>query len=693
VFKKLAAFVTALTLLGSLIFIGSPLAFALSPTDTIIIEGHGWGHAVGMCQWGAKGMAEAGFTYDQILAHYYQNTTLEAGTVPDTVKVGLLPNQDEISVTCAGYFHIHDGVTSIPTAEPGDVCKVSMSAEGKYQVFNNDVLLGAYTGPIIFNSATPDYNFLQLPQEGTYTHFRGDIIIQNITTGDGLTAINELPFEEYLYGVVPSEMPSGWPAEALKAQACAARNYALKKIGYHTGYDLCAEIHCQVYRGYDHEAPSTNAAVDATAGKLIMCEGKPITAYYHSTCGGSTENSEDVWVTELPYCKAVDCPYCTGSLHRNWSATYTVSEIETKLNANDATKVPGTLTGLKITSTRGPRRVGTVEITGTEGVKEISGSAFRSALGTNEIESTWFTISRIPRLAGSNRYSTSCVVSAKGWETSNVVVIARGDNFPDALAGAVLAHKNSCPILLTESATLTGETEAEIKRLSATRVIVLGGTGAISSTVEQKLSQLGLSVTRISGGDRYDTAAKIALEVGSPSRTAIIATGENFADALAISSYSAANQKPILLVKKDFLPKATEDALSDLNISSVIIVGGTGAVSQAVEDALIAKDITVTRIAGADRYDTAYKIVSQYFASPENVYITRGDNFPDALSAAPLASKNSSPLLLVKPDGLPSGITSYLEAKRTTINGPYIIGGSGAVSSAVDDAVADILGI
>ncbi|MDO8885558.1 SpoIID/LytB domain-containing protein [Candidatus Oleimmundimicrobium sp.] len=684
-FKKLAAFVTALTLLGSLFFIGSPLAFALSPTDTIVIEGHGWGHAVGMCQYGAKGMAEAGFTYDRILAHYYQGTTLEAGSVPATIKIGLLTKQSEISVTGTGNFNIYAGSDIIATGSAEQVWKVRLSGT-QYQVIKPDETpLGTYAYPIKF---VPASGLIKLPQKTTYNRFRGSMIVQSLT--DGLAAINELSFDKYLYGVVPSEMPSSWHPEALKAQACAARNYAFKNIGKHDNYDLCATTHCQVYLGYDHERESTNAAVDATAGKLIMNSDGPITAYYHSTCGGSTENSENVWSTPRDYCKAATCPYCTASKYRNWSVTYTVSEIQAKLNANDATKVPGTLIGLEITSLRGPRRVGYVKIVGTDGEVEVSGSKFQSVLG---LRSTWFTISRIPRLAGLNRYSTSCAISTKGWETSNAVVIARGDLFPDALAGAALAYKNSCPILLTESATLTAETEAEIKRLGATRAIILGGTGAISSTVEQKLSQLGLSVTRISGEDRYDTAAKIALKVGSPSQTAIIATGENFADALAISSYSAENQKPILLTLKDSLPNETDNVLSSLGIKSVVIVGGTGAVSQTVQDALIAMGITVTRIGGTDRYDTAYKIANQYFSAPVNVYITRGDLFPDALSAAPLAAKNSAPLLLVKPGELPLGIKSYLEAKSAFISGPYIIGGSGAVSSAVDNEIANALGI
>jgi len=399
-FFSKSKFLRILTVAGGLsfllvIFTPPTSVSALSSTSTVTITGHGWGHAVGMCQYGAKGMADAGYTYDQILAHYYQGTTLEAGSVPEKIKVGLLTKQSEISVTCAGIFYIYDGVTSIATANPGDAWKVNMSAEGKYQVIKSDgTLLGAYAGPIVFKSASPGSNFLQLPQKVTYSHFRGDMIVQSLT--DGLAAINELPFEKYLYGVVPSEMPSGWSAEALKAQACAARNYAFKNIGKHGNYDLCASTHCQVYLGHDHEAVSTNAAVDATAGKLIMSNGSPIMAYYHSTCGGSTENSEDVWSAALPYCRAVSCPYCTSSSYRDWSVTYTVAELEEKLNANPNTQVPGTLIGLEITSTRGPRRVGYVKIVGTDGEIEVTGSLFKSVLG---LRSTWFVLSQYTDLS------------------------------------------------------------------------------------------------------------------------------------------------------------------------------------------------------------------------------------------------------------------------------------------------------
>jgi len=701
VFKKLAAFVTALTLLGSLFFIGSPLAFALSPTDTIIIEGHGWGHGIGMSQWGAIRQAEAGKSYKDILNSYYTGITYGSYPSSSPVRVTLATSQSSIKVTSSQPFKWQSD-TIVGDCAANSIWEVRVE-NGSYRLYVDGTQAGLYGTPIKFISNGDLLRVVNFkpayPASASSPRYRGTITAEKpAPDSTTLNIVNELSLGEYLYGVVPKEIGGTTSIEAQKAQAVAARTYAVR-YGLNK---LIASTACQVYGGYEWETILARSAVDATKGEIMLYNGNPIGAFYHSSSGGHTEDVSNVWGSNqanYPYLKGVPDPYCGADTpNYSWTTTYTVQQLEDKLYLQkDSLGDPwllGDLLGLEIKEKGVSGRVISLAVVGTEGTKIISNAdKVRSVLG---LKSSWFTLSplsRIPRLAGSNRYSTSCVVSAKGWETSNVVVIARGDNFPDALAGAALARKNSCPILLTESATLTIETEAEIKRLSATRVIVLGGTGAISSTVEQKLSQLGLSVTRISGGDRYDTAAKIALEVGSPSYTAIIATGENFADALAISSYSAANQKPILLVKKDFLPKATEDALSALNINSVVIVGGTGAVSQAVQDKLEDKDITVTRIAGTDRYDTAYQIVNRYFTAPINVYITRGDNFPDALSAAPLAAMKPAPLLLVKPDELPSGIKSYLEAKRTTINGPYIIGGSGAVSSAVDDAVADILGI
>lgn len=138
--------------------------------------------------------------------------------------------------------------------------------------------------------------------------YRGKITISVLPTDKGLLVVNSLPQEEYLYGVVPGEVPASWPMEALKAQAILARTYSQNNLAPHRDYDLVDSTNSQVYLGYDHEKPSTNRAVDETAGLVVGYEGKPVPyVYYFSTCGGQTEDSGQVWGTAVPYLVPVSC--------------------------------------------------------------------------------------------------------------------------------------------------------------------------------------------------------------------------------------------------------------------------------------------------------------------------------------------------------------------------------------------------
>ncbi len=332
-------------------------------------------------------MAESGFTYDQILTHYYSGASIQQGSLPPSIKVGILTNQSELLFTSEAGLYIDMGAERLLTTGPNELWRVRLSGI-QYQLVSPDgQIFGSYVYPIRFS---PVQGVVSLPQKTSYSRYRGSMIAQ--ITANGLTAVNELPFDQYLYGTVPSEMPFGWPAEALKAQACAARNYAVKNMGKHGSYDLCNTVHCQVYLGLDHEKPQTTAAVDSTSGKLIYADGQLIIAYYHSTCGGSTENSENVWTNPLSYLKAAPCPYCASSPHRDWSASFTVSELEAKLNADLKTAVSGALTGIGISSLRGERRVGMIKLIATAGEKEVSAGKLRGVLGTSTLKSTWFTI-------------------------------------------------------------------------------------------------------------------------------------------------------------------------------------------------------------------------------------------------------------------------------------------------------------
>ncbi len=177
----------------------------------------------------------------------------------------------------------------------------------------------------------PDRSFLLKPAKNAflqfgYRRYRGDLVVY--VEPHGLTLINILPLEEYLYSTVSSEMYSTWPLEALKAQAVAARTYALYHIFHpeHRLYDVCDTTHCQVYDGLNTETWSSRKAVKETAGQVIIYQHAPILAVFHADSGGHTENSEDVWGTEVPYLRGVaDWDYDKNPYH--WKKSYTAYDI------------------------------------------------------------------------------------------------------------------------------------------------------------------------------------------------------------------------------------------------------------------------------------------------------------------------------------------------------------------------------
>ncbi|MBF0705294.1 cell wall-binding repeat-containing protein [Alkalihalobacillus hwajinpoensis] len=280
------------------------------------------------------------------------------------------------------------------------------------------------------------------------------------------------------------------------------------------------------------------------------------------------------------------------------------------------------------------------------------------------------------RIQGETRYETSVKISQEGWETADTVVLARGDSFPDALAGAPLAYKYDAPILLTESGSLNKMAKEEIARLGAKDVIILGGTSAVSNYVKFQLEGMGIEVERIAGDNRFDTAANIAARLGGSPNKAIVANGMNFPDALAIAPYAAQKGYPILLTEADEIPSATSNALKGIDGS--IIVGGETAVNGKLDAKLHAED----RYAGDNRFGTAADIATNLNPSAR-VYVSTGMNFADALSGSVLAAKQNAAMLLVKPNMLPKETTEAIEDMEAyDFN---VLGGENAVSNDILD--------
>ncbi len=284
----------------------------------------------------------------------------------------------------------------------------------------------------------------------------------------------------------------------------------------------------------------------------------------------------------------------------------------------------------------------------------------------------------INRLAGSNRYQTAVKVSQAGWDKASVVLIARGDDYADALAGAPLAYKLDAPLLLTSPENLSACTRQEIIRLDASSAVILGSADAVSDDVAQELEDMGLQVQRVGGDNRYHTAALIAGEVAPQgASSAVIVTGLNFPDALAAASYAARAGYPVLLTRRDQLPAETAAAITDLGVSNTVIVGGTTAIGSTVSDQLPGSE----RITGADRYATAVELARHFDPPTGHIFIATGLNYPDALAGAVLAAKLNSTILLVLDDRVPGVVEDFVLARD--VEHATVLGGESVVGSAV----------
>ena len=286
------------------------------------------------------------------------------------------------------------------------------------------------------------------------------------------------------------------------------------------------------------------------------------------------------------------------------------------------------------------------------------------------------------RLSGTDRFKTAVEISKAGWDSADTIVLSTAFNFPDALAGGPLAHQMDAPILLTRKDRLVDATRDEILRLGATKAVILGGDGVVSQDVVKKLKTIGLSVERVSGTDRYETAAEIAKKLEATD-TAFVVYGRNFPDALSIAPYAAKEGHPILLTRTAKIPDATKEFLK--KVDNVVVVGGPGVVS----DKIMKQMPNATRVSGKNRFQTAAKFVQKYQMDANNTYIATGYNFADALTGSVLAAKNNGAMLLVRPTNLPSEIHYVLNQKQFTEAIP--LGGPNAVSEEVVKKVDDLL--
>ena len=332
---------------------------------TFVFSGRGWGHGVGMSQYGALGLANEGRTYAEILAHYYSGTRLSRAPV---ARVRVLVAETKVTVTVSSEepFRVKDA-TGETHALPAGAVKLGRALEldlpgGRRRL----------AGPLAFLSG-------KAPLE-VGAPYRGRIEVS--VAGTKLNAVNDLGLEQYLAGVVPDEMPAAWHPEALKAQAVAARSYALAHRVSGKDFDLYADVRSQVYGGLEAEDPRATAAIAATAGEVVTYGGTIANTLFHSTSGGRTASAEEAFGTSVPYLVAVDDPHSASSPVHSWGPVAVTDAV-----VRHGLKLGTPVTGIRLAKAASGR-VGSAIVTTTRGARTFSGGQLRSGLG---LRSTWIT--------------------------------------------------------------------------------------------------------------------------------------------------------------------------------------------------------------------------------------------------------------------------------------------------------------
>lgn len=298
----------------------------------------------------------------------------------------------------------------------------------------------------------------------------------------------------------------------------------------------------------------------------------------------------------------------------------------------------------------------------------------------------------------------SVEIAKSGWTLgAPYVILARDDQFSDTLAAAPLSKKLDAPILMTNSTKLDERTLAEMRTLGAKNVFIVGGTVAISQGIQDILSN-EFTVTRIAGEQGYDTAALISANVGiDPTHTVYLANGNAIPDAIAISAFAAVQGSPILLTDRDVLPESTLQALTDLKVNNVILLGGTAVIGNSVENNL-SLNYYVKRWGGFDRFDTQGIIFQNLFSTqtPQSpLYFTSGlvrqddvrsgNPKADALLTAAMAAKNGGFVAMLPLNNLPSSLNYFLLFNKGYISKTAVVGNNSGISRDLEQQLQQML--
>ena len=310
------------------------------------------------------------------------------------------------------------------------------------------------------------------------------------------------------------------------------------------------------------------------------------------------------------------------------------------------------------------------------------------------------------RIDAQNRFETAKKIKEKEFKNANTAIIVNSNEFSDSISATNISNGKS-PILYTDSNKLDNLTKEALNGIK--KVYITGGEKTISSKVVNELNGLGIEVIRVKGKDRYDVNAKSATTshpVSNKKQNVVIASGENFADSISSTSLAKKKNAPVLLVKKNEVPKSIKEYLNSFRkkglLGDITIVGGENSVSKIVENEL-SKLAKVTRIAGDDRYQTSVKVAKHVGVNSERTIVASGEKFVDVLAASPVAQKYNAPIVLVKKMDVPrnedyktqeqksNSVESFFKQNKSKIMHTMVFGGKNTIDNFVVNGIKDLL--
>jgi stage II sporulation protein D len=477
--------------LFTLVVIGAARATGVQTSEPVpgeavfLVSGRGWGHGVGLSQYGAYGMANEGASYGRILSYYYTGTQL-GKTATDEVRVLLAEGRRAVTVSSSLPFNAVDAsgqTTKLPAGPLVLKPDLALPVSGG---------LSAVVGPVVFRAGKAPISL-----DGRAYRGKLEVAVQ----GSFLRVVNTVQIESYLQGVVAGEMPQTWPLEALKAQAVAARSYALANLVKGKPFDLYSDQRSQVYGGLAGEKPRTSDAVRATAGQVVLYGGKVASTLYFSSSGGKTANAVDVFGVSIPYLVSRPDPWDKASPYHRWGpvllgARTVQSRLDVPARVVDAAGVP-TPSG----------RLRTVTLQTTAGATSVPAALLRTSLG---LRSTWFSIGvlRLDRPRDPVVYGSSLRLSgiARGMQAS--MLSASEDGVTWTAVGPLDRSAGGTASVLVRPTKTTryridvkgGSSPALLVRVSSrVRLSIPAEPGALVGTMRPRLTGAAVSIERLKG--------------------------------------------------------------------------------------------------------------------------------------------------------------------------------------------------